>query len=136
MAAKKVKADAKESKLTPKQRLFVQYYCGNGTEAVKRAGYTGSEATLNVQATRLLRNDKIAEAIQKRVETLSKPYIMSREERQAFWSEVAKSSEQDMKDRLKASELLGKSEGDFLDRIKLSGDAAEPVRFIIEGDSG
>jgi hypothetical protein len=32
--------------------------------------------------------------------------------------------EKDDKDRLKASELLGKSEGDFLDRVEHSGEIA------------
>ena len=135
MAAKKVKADAKESKqLTTKQRLFVQYYTGNSAEAARKAGYKDKRA--DAIGYENLRKPEIIEAIRNRQEIEERPHIMSREERQAFWSEVAKSSEQDMKDRLKASELLGKSEGDFLDRIKLSGDATEPVRFIIEGDSG
>lgn len=137
MAVKKAKAGEKGSRpLTPKQKLFVQYYCGNATDAARKAGYKGDEGVLSVVGFDNLRNPRIAKAIQSRQEKVSRPHIMSREERQAFWTEVLKSPEADMKDRLKASELLGKSEGDFLDRVKLSGDVAEPVRFVIEGDSG
>ena len=136
MAAKKVKADAKESKLTPKQRLFVQYYCGNATDAARKAGYKGNDNTLSIVGFENLRKPNVQAAIQARQEIEERPKVANRQDRQKFWSEVMSSAEVDMKDRLKASELLGKSEGDFLDRIKLSGDAAEPVRFIIEGDSG
>jgi len=50
--------------LTPKQQLFVQEYLIdlNATEAAKRAGY--SEKTAESQASRLLRNVKVANAIQ------------------------------------------------------------------------
>ena len=136
MAAKKVKADAKESKLTPKQRLFVQYYCGNATDAARKAGYKGNDNTLSIVGFENLRKHNVQAAIQARQEMEERPEVANRQDRQKFWSEVMSSAEVDMKDRLKASELLGKSEGDFLDRIKLSGDATEPVRFIIEGDSG
>ena len=136
MAAKKVKADAKESKLTPKQRLFVQYYCGNATDAARLAGYKGNDNTLSIVGFENLRKPNVQAAIQARQEMEERPEVANRKDRQKFWSEVMSSAEVDMKDRLKASELLGKSEGDFLDRIKLSGDATEPVRFIIEGDSG
>ncbi len=49
----------KENNLTPQQELFCQEYIVdyNGTQAAKRAGY--AEKTASVQASRLLRNDKV-----------------------------------------------------------------------------
>ena len=41
------------------------------------------------------------------------PVIATRDERQKFWTDVMNSSSEEMRDRLKASELLGKSEADF-----------------------
>lgn len=51
--------------LTPKQQRFVEEYAidGNGKQAAIRAGY--SEATAESQASRLLRNVKVAAAVAK-----------------------------------------------------------------------
>jgi hypothetical protein len=40
-----------------------------------------------------------------------------------MWDENA-----EMKDRLKASELLGKSEGDFLERTEITGKDGSPLQ--------
>lgn len=47
--------------MTPKQQLFVRHYLEtfNATEAARRAGYAGSDASLAVTGWRLLRNAKI-----------------------------------------------------------------------------
>lgn len=70
MAAKKREAKKKASKkrevgLTPKQRLFVAEYLVdlNATQAAIRAGY--SKKTAKEQASRLLTNAHISDAIQK-----------------------------------------------------------------------
>lgn len=57
-------------KLTGKQRKFATEYvvCLNGTEAARRAGYAGDDATLAVTATRTLRNAKVARAIDEMLE--------------------------------------------------------------------
>lgn len=62
-------------KLTGKQARFVDEYivCLNGTEAARRAGYSGDDATLAVAASRMLRNDKISRAIGKRLERFAMP---------------------------------------------------------------
>ena len=106
------------NKFTPKQQAFINSYKGNGVEAAKLAGYKGSDASLSVIAYRLLRNVKIAEAIDARnLKPISK-HIATREERQAFWTEVMLDQEQRMNDRLKAAELLGRSNADFIERIE------------------
>ena len=43
--------------------------------------------------------------------------IASREERQTFWTAILRDPETELRDRLRASELLGRSEGDFLERV-------------------
>lgn len=62
-------------RLTGKQARFVDEYivCLNGTEAARRAGYAGDDATLAVAASRMLRNDKISRAIGKRLERFAMP---------------------------------------------------------------
>ena len=52
-------------KLTGKQQRFIDEYvvCLNGTEAARRAGYAGDDTVLAVDASRLLRNDKVLRAV-------------------------------------------------------------------------
>lgn len=98
---------------------------GNATEAARIAGY-GAPAQ---QGSRLLRSANVATAIDAR--RRSDPLIATREERQRFWTEVMKYEDteghSDMKDRLKASELLGKTQADFIERRELSGPGGAPL---------
>lgn len=103
-------------KLTPKQRAFIEAYNGNVTEAAIAAGYSPKWAGTN--GAKILKNTKIRKALEERVNKKINSIIADREERQAFWTEVMRDEFKDMKDRLKASELLARSEGDFLERIE------------------
>lgn len=105
--------------LNTKQRKFVEAFEGNATEAAKKAGYSTKSA--EVTGSRLLRNPKVYAAIKERENKESSSRIATRQERQEFWTGTMKDDGAEMKDRLKASELLGKSEGDFLEKIQHSG---------------
>jgi len=106
------------SKLTLKQEKFVEAYmgkaAGNATEAARLAGYKGNEATLAVTGFENLRKPNVKAAIDER--SANDPLIATREDRQQFWTNVMNDPLQDMKDRLRASEILGKSQADFIDR--------------------
>lgn len=120
-------------KLHPKQQKFVDAYDGNAHQAALAAGY--SPKTAQVQASRLLTNVKVIAAIKAREEKPRSRRIATREDRQAFWTNVMNGNEKDiafkegekieidvqMKDRLKAAELLGRSEADFTDNTNISG---------------
>lgn len=119
-----------------RQRKFVERFMatGNATKSAIAAGY--SEKTARVQGSQLLTNPAIQQAIKKRTE--QDPRIATREDRQRFWSEVMLGTGADgkveMNNRLKASELLAKSQADFTPRddsghplpleIRLTDDAA------------
>lgn len=117
--------------LTEKQRKFVEAYMGpakgNATEAARMAGYSGNENTLGVTGLRLLRNAKITEAVEERQK--ADPLVADREERQRFWSTVMRDESADMKDRLKASEILGKSQADFTEKVDITS-GGEPITDI------
>ncbi|MDZ4243839.1 MAG: hypothetical protein U1C57_01910, partial [Candidatus Doudnabacteria bacterium] len=51
-------------------------------------------------------------------EAVSKASIMSKQERQEFWTAMTKTAEKDS-DKLKASELLGRSCADFIDKREI-----------------
>lgn len=103
-------------KLTVKQQKFIDCYAGNATEAARLAGYKGNENTLRVIGQENLLKPAIAKAIEARQKEEKTALIASREERQQTWTALMRDKRQDVKNRLKASELLGRSEGDFLDR--------------------
>lgn len=100
-----------DNKLTTKQRKFVELYSGNATEAAIKAGY--SKKTAFTIGCENLKKPYILQAIRERETKTINKAIMTRQERQAFWSEVANNPNVEWNNRLKASELLGKSEADF-----------------------
>lgn len=112
--------------LSVKQRRFIEAYDGNATAAAIAAGY--SPKTARLQGHKNITKDNILEAIQSRENKRMKSTILTREERQAFWSDIIRSEdEKNIMAKLKASELLAKSEGDFLDRHELTGKDGAPL---------
>ena len=111
-------------KLTSRQRKFVDLYEGNATKAATLAGF--SKKTAYSQGQRLLKNVEIIKALQERERKETGPLIADRIERQEFWTSVlrgkiGKVRKVKMNDRLKASELLGKSEADFTEKVSHQG---------------
>ena len=111
--------------LTVKQKRFVELYDGNATEAAVKAGY--SQKYANRIAAQLMDNEKIVERIRARESERDAAEIMTREQRKIFWTAIARDSSQSIRDRLRASELLAKSEGDFIDRREITGKNGEPL---------
>lgn len=115
--------------LTPKQARFVDAYmgaaAGNATEAARIAGYKGNDVTLASVGAENLRKPQIAQ----RIAELQKndPAIATREDRQRFWTAVMNDPHADMKDRLRASEILGKASGDFVERHEHTGANGGPM---------
>lgn len=107
---------------TSRQKKFAATFDGNATESARRAGYAGDDPTLATQGYRLLRNAEVAKLIAAREEGALEKLTLSLVERQQLWSEIAVDRKQSMRDRLKASELLGRSQGDFTDRLEVKGE--------------
>lgn len=109
----------KKNKLTVKQRRFVELYNGNATEAAIGAGY--SPKTAYSQGQRLLKHVEVGKVITNREDKRVSGHIASREERQKFWTDKMHAAEKEA-DQLRASELLGRSEGDFIERREVTGE--------------
>lgn len=112
--------------MTDKQLRFIDCYDGDIKKAAKKAkisyGY----------ARRLVTKDNILAAIRKRIDTEIRPLrIASRVQRQQFWSVVMNDEDQQMSNRLRASELLGKSEMDFPNKTEVSGVDGGPVQIQV-----
>ncbi len=112
-------------KLTSKQQKFVESYVGNATEAARSAGYLQPHS----QGSRLLENVEILKAIEARERKPRELRIATREERQHLWTEIMFDPQQRMVDRLKASELLGKSNADFSDKLIHQGEKEVKIHF-------
>ena len=108
-------------KLTEKQKRFVDYYCqsGNAEQSAISAGY--SPKTARGHSHKLLQNVAIKSAISERNELLEDERIADISEIKQFWTSVFRSGEAEIKDQLRASELLAKTEGAFIDKVEHSG---------------
>ena len=121
--------------MTERERRFVECYmgkaAGNGTKAALLAGY--SPATARKQASRLLTKGNILSAIEERGK--SDELTWSREQRQAFWTRIASDERVEIRDRLKASELLARSQGDFIEKrlLQVEGTGQMSVAELIAG---
>ncbi len=106
--------------MTHKQSIFVAEYLKdmNATQAAIRAGY--SPKTAYSIGQRLLKNVEISKAIHSAMNERKNALIANRSERQEFWTLVMRDHDTDMRQRLKASELLAKSECDFIERHEIT----------------
>ena len=125
--------------LTERQRKFCEAYSANGGNALAAARDAGYKQPVP-QSAENLENPKIRAALEKlRTETTSSA-IATREERQSFWTQAMRDEARELKDRLKASELLGKSQADFIDRKEITGKDGAPlvaevrITFVGAGD--
>jgi phage terminase small subunit len=96
------------TKLTAKQRLFIEAYIGeangNATQAARIAGYTGTDNTVAQRGFELVRNSKIQPFISQRVTEAA----MSATEVLHGLSLIAKDVNERAGDRIRAYELIGK----------------------------
>ena len=116
--------------LTTKQRRFIEAYDGNATKAAIAAGYSPKWADRQAY-TLIEKNGEIREAIRQREERQRSELIADRVKRQMFWSRTMNDGSESMTARLKASELLAKSEGDFLERIQAQVEQVEPPQLVV-----
>ena len=114
--------------LTTKQKAFVAAYRGNAAEAARIAGYSPKWADRQAH-TLMEKNGEIADAIREREKERTDSMIATREERQSFWTAIMRDEETELKDRLRASELLAKSEADFMEKVF---DATPPLAPAIQ----
>ena len=135
------------SKLNEKQKAFADYYIEslNAYESAKRAGY--SEAYAKSQSYKLLENVGIKNYIDERMESKDNYRIASQDEILQILTDIARGITEEeivqfsqlgeelrttrkptIKDRMKASELLGKRYRLFVDKAEL--EITEPITII------
>jgi len=123
MSAYDYKPYKKGDKLTPKQERWIDEYikCNDYTTASRNAGYTGSNNTL--RSIGYQNSLKFKELITNRRQELSKKLdkktIASLEDIFEFWTETFNNEDNKQADRLKASELLAKAKGGFVEKVEV-----------------
>ena len=137
-------------KLNARQKSFCEFYVasGNATESAIKAGY--KEKYAGVNADKLLKNTNISKYIRKITEERTNNRIAKAEEILEFLTATLRgevteevvvggfgksatekiSKNVDLKDRLKAAELLGKRYRLFTDKVEIEG--VVPVMIVGE----
>ena len=114
-----------EYSLNAQQKLFCEAYAksGNATQAALDAGY--SENVARHRTATILNSQKVRDYLDSLNKALEEKSISSIEEIQRFWTDLYLGKIDDgdypakLSDRIKASELLVKSKGGFLDKVAL-----------------
>lgn len=123
--------------MNTRHRAFAEYYAqtANATEAAIKAGF--SARTAYSQGCRLLKNVEVQNLIQELQERAASERIADMETVKGFWSDVMRDEGEKTADRLKASELLAKSAGAFLDRVAVGDFEGEDViTYLYVPDNG
>ena len=102
--------------MNQRRQAFCEAYLasGNATEAAREAGYSPRSA--RSQGQRLLTFADIQEYLAARNQEISAASTAQGEEIRQFWTATMRDQGAKTGDRLKASELLAKTYGAFLDR--------------------
>ncbi|WP_279126633.1 terminase small subunit [Lactobacillus taiwanensis] len=125
------------TKLTQKQRRFIDEYIisGNATQAAIKAGY--SKKTAAVTATENLRKPNIKAEIEKRNAEIQSEKTADMTEVMEYLTSVMRGEQTESvatskgvfpgvevsaKDRIKAAELIGKRNGAWTDKKEINGD--------------
>lgn len=122
--------------ITEQQKKFADFFIetGNATMSYIRAGYVARGNAAEANASRLLRNAKVADYVEQRNQELAQKRIADIAEVKEFWTRIMRSSDEETKDRLKASEFIAKTNGVFVTKLEHSGDADNPIQHNIEGN--
>lgn len=117
--------------LTPKQARFVEEYLIdlNASAAARRSGYSTSYAEW--AAPQILTRPHVAAAVAAQRARLSEQTGITVVQVIEDLKRLQRKAEEqgDIAPAIKATELLGKHVGAFIDRVQLGGDADAPIRL-------
>jgi phage terminase small subunit len=135
--ARNYKPYKKGDKLTPKQERWIDEYLKTNdyTTASRNAGYSGNDVGLkNIGYQNSLKfKDLINERRLELSKSIKKNTIASLEDIFEFWTSVFKDEDNKQTDRLKASELLAKAKGGFIEKVEVK--KVDTDWFIDEDDN-
>lgn len=105
--------------LTTKQSLFIDHYLisFNATKAAKMAGY--AENSAGVTGCELLKNPKIKDAIDKKLDEIKDELIAERDEILRLYTAQLRDSDLGAAERKQAADSLAKVYGLFIDKAEV-----------------
>lgn len=124
-------------KLTPKQKAFADYYIqtGNATESYKKAYEScKKDETARANASRMLTNANVVAYIEEKQKELESSRMADITEVREFWTEAMRNPDNAMKDRLKASEMIARTSGAFLDKVEMKTTGEQTITVTITDD--
>lgn len=129
-----MKGGGSVKELNIRQKSFCEFYVasGNATEAAIKAGY--SEKTARSIAQRMLTFVDINKYIENLRAKAKSKRIMNAIERRKWLTNVLNDNEVKMNDKLKALDILNKMDGEYTEKIQLSGEINNPFDNISSED--
>jgi phage terminase small subunit len=118
-----------------KKKLFAAAYMGkakgNGTAAAKLAGYTGSDASLAVTASRLLKDAKVQAIIAGKNKAVSTAAFADVDRCRVLLTRIAESRKAKDADKVQAIDKLLKTQGAYIEKRELTHKTAQVVRVVM-----
>jgi phage terminase small subunit len=127
------------NELNKKQKMFADSYIltGNATQSYIEV-YNCTYANAMSSSSELLRNPKVKKYIASINRTIDRKTknnkIAEMKEVKEFWTTTLRDETKEMKDRLKASEMIAKTNGAFIEKVVHSGSVAMPNIVIKKTD--
>ena len=110
------------TELTFKQKQFCEFYVGSGnaSEAARLAGY--SAKTARATGAENLTKPDVQEYINSLTKAMADERIATATERQRFWTSIMRGQMPEVESiQIKASEILAKAQGDFIQKVEVNG---------------
>ena len=106
--------------MNSRQKKFCEIYaeCGNALQAYTGAGYIDTKAA-KANASRLLARDDIKAEVKRITDRMKDARIQKTTDRMVWLTAIVYDPEEKTSDRLKAAELLGKMQGDFVQKVQV-----------------
>lgn len=118
-------------KLNMRQRKFAEYYVqnGNAEQAAILAGYSETYARGN--AHKLVANSCISAYIKELSDKLKDERILTAKDRQVMLSDIARNTENEASDRIKAVDTLNKMTGEYTVKVDTTVKTSEKLSDVL-----
>ena len=118
-------------KLNMRQRKFAEYYVqnGNAEQAAILAGYSETYARGN--AHKLVANSCISAYIKELSDKLKDERILTAKDRQVMLSDIARDTENEASDRIKAVDTLNKMTGEYTVKVDTTVKTSEKLSDVL-----
>lgn len=105
--------------------------CGLSQRKAYYAAFPNSvkwkESTVDVKACELAKSDKILVRLDELRKVSTSKAVMSATERKEWLTSLIMDEAEETKDKLKAVDILNRMDGEYIDKVQMSGDVNNPM---------